>query len=84
MQHDGVNGITQCPIAPGVTSTYKWRVMQYGSAWYHSHYSDQYADGLLGPLVGAPPGIPLSFFFFFSLFSFSLFFFFFFFFFWQY
>ncbi|KAK1755501.1 multicopper oxidase-domain-containing protein [Echria macrotheca] len=51
MQHDGVNGITQCPIAPGVTSTYSWKAVQYGSAWYHSHYSDQYADGLLGPLT---------------------------------
>jgi len=51
MQHDGVNGVTQCPIAPGVTSTYRWKAMQYGSAWYHSHYSDQYADGLLGPIT---------------------------------
>jgi len=51
MQMDGVNGVTQCPIAPGSTFTYRWEVMQYGSAWYHSHYSDQYADGLLGPLV---------------------------------
>jgi FtsP/CotA-like multicopper oxidase with cupredoxin domain len=51
MHMDGVPGITQCPIAPGSSFTYKWRAMQYGSAWYHSHYSLQYADGLLGPLV---------------------------------
>jgi multicopper oxidase len=51
MQMDGVPGISQCPIAPGSSFTYKWRAMQYGSAWYHSHYSLQYADGLLGPLV---------------------------------
>ena len=50
-QHDGVNGITECPIPPGGTFTYKFRALQYGSAWYHSHYSLQYGDGLLGPLT---------------------------------
>lgn len=49
--HDGVNGITQCPIAPGDSFTYKFRATQYGSSWYHSHYSLQYGDGLLGPLT---------------------------------
>ena len=48
---DGVNGITQCPIAPGDSYTYKFRAMQYGSSWYHSHYSLQYGDGLLGPMT---------------------------------
>ncbi|AEO64812.1 multicopper like protein [Thermothielavioides terrestris NRRL 8126] len=48
---DGVNGITQCPIAPGDTFTYKFRATQYGHTWYHSHYSMQYADGVVGPLV---------------------------------
>ena len=38
---DGVNGITQCPIAPGQNFTYRFRAMQYGSSWYHSHYSLQ-------------------------------------------
>lgn len=51
MHMDGVNGITQCPIAPGDTYTYTFNVTQYGSAWYHSHYSVQYADGAAGPLV---------------------------------
>ncbi|KAK3687959.1 multicopper oxidase-domain-containing protein [Podospora appendiculata] len=50
-QHDGVNGITECPIAPGDSFTYKFRALQYGSAWYHSHYSLQYGDGLLGPMT---------------------------------
>ncbi|KAK4184062.1 putative laccase precursor [Podospora australis] len=50
-QHDGVNGITECPIAPGDTFTYRFRALQYGSAWYHSHYSLQYGDGLLGPIT---------------------------------
>jgi len=42
---DGVNGITQCPIAPGQNFTYKFRAMQYGSSWYHSHYSLQVNPG---------------------------------------
>lgn len=48
---DGVNGITQCPIAYGDTFTYRFRVTQYGTTWYHSHYSLQYPDGVAGPLV---------------------------------
>ena len=50
-QADGVNGVTQCPIAPGDRHTYKMRVTQYGTAWYHSHYSLQYSDGLAGPMT---------------------------------
>lgn len=48
---DGVNGVTQCPIAPGDSFVYEWKAVQYGSTWYHSHYSMQYADGLVGPLT---------------------------------
>lgn len=48
---DGVPGVTQCPIAPGDTFTYSFRVTQYGSTWYHSHLSLQYAEGLAGPLI---------------------------------
>ncbi|KAK4227794.1 putative laccase [Podospora fimiseda] len=51
MHMDGVNGVTQCPIAPGSTFTYEWQVLQYGSSWYHSHYSEQYADGAVGPIT---------------------------------
>ena len=51
MHMDGVNGITQCPIAPGDYFVYKFKVTQYGSSWYHSHYSVQYADGAVGPLT---------------------------------
>ncbi|KAG8531800.1 uncharacterized protein KY384_003436 [Bacidia gigantensis] len=50
-EHDGVNAITQCPIAPGDSYTYKFKITQYGTSWYHSHYSLQYADGLAGPLT---------------------------------
>ena len=66
MHMDGVNGLTECPIAPGDSFTYSWRVMQYGSSWYHSHFSVQYADGLAGPMVGFKH-TSTSFFFFVSL-----------------
>lgn len=48
---DGVPGVTQCPIAPGKSFTYKFNATQYGTTWYHSHYSLQYSDGVLGPLT---------------------------------
>jgi FtsP/CotA-like multicopper oxidase with cupredoxin domain len=51
MEYDGVPGVTQCPIAPGDTLTYEFQATQYGSTWYHSHFTLQYGDGLLGPLV---------------------------------
>ncbi|KAL4734675.1 Cupredoxin [Aspergillus similis] len=50
-QYDGVPGVTQCPISPGQTYTYRFRATQYGTSWYHSHFSLQLADGLFGPLV---------------------------------
>jgi hypothetical protein len=53
MHMDGVNGITQCPIAPGDSFNYIWNATQYGSSWYHSHYSVQYADGLQAPIVSS-------------------------------
>jgi hypothetical protein len=52
MHMDGVPGVTQCPIAPRDSFSYIINTTQYGSSWYHSHYSLQYADGLAGPIVG--------------------------------
>ena len=40
-QMDGVNGVTQCPIRPGESFTYVFNATQYGTSWYHSHYSLQ-------------------------------------------
>lgn len=51
MHMDGVNGVTQCPIAPKDYFVYKFNITQYGSSWYHSHYSVQYADGAVGPMT---------------------------------
>ncbi|KAF9635593.1 putative laccase-1 precursor protein [Lasiodiplodia theobromae] len=48
---DGTNGITECPIAPGQTKTYMFRCTQHGTSWYHSHYSVQYGDGVLGGII---------------------------------
>ncbi|KAJ9638488.1 hypothetical protein H2204_004258 [Knufia peltigerae] len=48
---DGVNAVTQCPIAPGQEFTYVFNATQYGTTWYHSHYSLQYAAGAMGPLT---------------------------------
>jgi len=48
---DGATSQTECPIAPNDCHTYKWKATQHGSSWYHSHYSIQYADGVLGPIV---------------------------------
>ncbi|KAF9869862.1 hypothetical protein CkaCkLH20_12661 [Colletotrichum karsti] len=51
MHMDGVNGLTQCPIAPDDYFVYIWNATQYGSSWYHAHYSVQYADGLQAPIT---------------------------------
>lgn len=48
---DGVPGVTQCPIAPGETYTYRFHACQYGTSWYHSHLSLQLGVGLLGAIV---------------------------------
>jgi hypothetical protein len=50
-QYDGAPGITQCPLAPGQSMTYKFHASQYGSAMYHSHFSVQYSMGLYGPII---------------------------------
>lgn len=49
--YDGVPGVSQCPIAPGKTFTYTFQADQFGTSWYHLHYSAQYTDGLYGPVV---------------------------------
>jgi FtsP/CotA-like multicopper oxidase with cupredoxin domain len=48
---DGTNGVTECPLAPGGTRTYTFLCTQFGTTWYHSHYSDQYSDGAVGTII---------------------------------
>lgn len=50
-QNDGVAAITQCPTAPGQTTTYRWRATQYGSSWWHSHFYVQAWDGVFGGII---------------------------------
>lgn len=51
VQADGVPGITECPIAPGETKVYKFKATQFGTTWYHSHWSAQYGEGVVGTLI---------------------------------
>ncbi|KAG5644864.1 Acyl-coenzyme A oxidase 2 [Asterophora parasitica] len=49
---DGPAHITQCPISPGHSFLYDFKVPdQAGTFWYHSHLSTQYCDGLRGAFV---------------------------------
>ena len=49
---DGTVGITQCPIAPGGSFTYVFKVKgQSGTYWYHAHQGVQTSDGLFGPFI---------------------------------
>ena len=49
--YDGVTGVDQCPIAPGHSLTYQFQADLYGTSWWHSHYSAQYAGGIVGPMI---------------------------------
>lgn len=49
---DGTSGITQCPIPPGANFLYNFTVdNQFGTYWYHTHYSTTNGDGPVGPLI---------------------------------
>ena len=48
---DGVNGITECALAPNDVKTYEFQATEYGTTWYHSHFSHQYGDGVVGTVI---------------------------------
>lgn len=48
---DGVPSVSQCPIAPNSSFTYRFQADSYGTSWWHSHYSAQWAAGLFGPII---------------------------------
>ena len=50
-QMDGVPGISYPGIAPGETFTYRFRVEQRGTYWYHSHSGYQEQTGMYGAIV---------------------------------
>ncbi|CAF3666161.1 unnamed protein product [Rotaria sp. Silwood1] len=54
---DGTAHITQCAINPHEKFTYEFNVTQTGTFWYHSHNAQQYADGLIGPIIIDHDGI---------------------------
>jgi FtsP/CotA-like multicopper oxidase with cupredoxin domain len=53
---DGVAGVTQDAVAPGQSFTYRFRLEESGTRWYHSHQaaSEQVIRGLFGALVIEP------------------------------
>jgi CopA family copper-resistance protein len=51
---DGVPGLSFEGIAPGETFTYRFRVPQSGTYWYHSHSAFQEQIGLYGSIVIEP------------------------------
>ncbi len=54
---DGVPGLNGFPgIMPGQTFTYRFKVRQTGTYWYHAHSQGQEQDGLYGSLIFAPAG----------------------------
>jgi CopA family copper-resistance protein len=48
---DGVPGLSFDGIAPGETYTYRFKLNQHGTYWYHAHSRFQEQTGLYGPLV---------------------------------
>ena len=51
---DGVPGLSFGGIAPGETFTYRFKLHQSGTYWYHSHSGMQEAMGLYGAMVIDP------------------------------
>jgi CopA family copper-resistance protein len=51
---DGVPGISFTGIAPGETYTYRFRVNQHGTYWYHSHSDYQEQTGMYGAIIIKP------------------------------
>ena len=53
-QMDGVPGISFKGIAPGETFTYRFKLQQSGTYWYHSHSGFQEMTGMYGALIIEP------------------------------
>ncbi|MBI4933615.1 MAG: multicopper oxidase family protein, partial [Actinobacteria bacterium] len=56
---DGVHDVTQPPIVPGSTFTYRFTVPDPGTYWFHPHTGLQLDRGLYAPLVVDDPAEPL-------------------------
>ncbi|MDH3405529.1 MAG: copper resistance system multicopper oxidase, partial [Gammaproteobacteria bacterium] len=55
-QMDGVPGISYPGIRPGETFTYRFKVAQTGTYWYHSHSGMQEQTGMYGAIIIDPSG----------------------------
>jgi len=55
-QMDGVPGISFAGIPPGETFTYRFKVEQAGTYWYHSHSGFQEQTGMYGTIIVEPRG----------------------------
>ncbi|GFS00465.1 laccase [Elysia marginata] len=52
---DGVNQITQCPILPRSSFTYRFKALEPGTHYWHGHAGMHRADGLFGAFVVRQP-----------------------------
>ena len=50
-KEDGVPYLTQMPIAPGESYTYRFPIIQNGTHWYHSHAGLQEQIGMYGSFI---------------------------------
>ena len=50
-KEDGVPFLTQMPIEPGATFTYRFPIIQNGTHWYHSHSGMQEQIGMYGNFI---------------------------------
>ncbi|WP_276088188.1 multicopper oxidase domain-containing protein [Pedobacter sp. JY14-1] len=50
-KEDGVPFLTQKPIGPGTTYTYRFPIIQHGTHWYHSHSGLQEQIGMYGNFI---------------------------------
>ncbi|NBA78633.1 multicopper oxidase domain-containing protein [Emticicia sp. ODNR4P] len=50
-QYDGVPNLTQMPIKPHTTHLYRFKIIQHGTHWYHSHTDLQEQIGMYGSMI---------------------------------
>ncbi|MDF3079136.1 MAG: copA 3 [Sphingobacteriaceae bacterium] len=50
-KEDGVPFLTQMPIKPGTSYTYRFPIIQNGTHWYHSHSGLQEQNGMFGSFI---------------------------------
>lgn len=51
---DGVPGVSFSGIAPGTTFSYRFKIRQYGTYWFHSHSGGQEQAGMYAPIIIDP------------------------------